>query len=225
MPKTKKKNQEPNLNVFFEFMEEVSANKNLSREKLLDILKESFLVSHQYKYGLHADLKVVIDSKEKDIYVLHNRKVAERSSVSNGEIGIEEARKKKADVQLDDIIEERYEPLSFSRSMATKIRQTLVQRLRELEKEVIYDEFKEKEGDLINGYFLRWRDREIVYIDIGRTEAILPRREQIPEERFRPGDRVKALIKTVELRREKTREPGPYIILSRASPYFVQNTF
>ncbi len=116
-------------------------------------------------------------------------------------------------------------PFQFSRIGATNVRQILLQRLKELEREIIYNEFKEKEGDLINGYFLRWRDRDLMYIDLGRAEGILPRKEQIPGEKFRPGDRVKAIIKSVELRREKSREPGPFIVLSRASGEFVQKLF
>jgi N utilization substance protein A len=101
----------------------------------------------------------------------------------------------------------------------------LLQRLKELEKEIIYNEFIKKEGDIINGYFLRWRDRDIMYVDLGRAEGILPRREQIPGERFRNGDRVKALVKSVELKRERSREPGPFITLSRAAPEFVRKLF
>ena len=78
---------------------------------------------------------------------------------------------------------------------------------------------------MITGQFLRWRDREVVYVDLGRAEGVLPRREQIPRERFHPGDRIKAVVKSVELRREKSRDPGPYILLSRAAPEFVRRLF
>ncbi len=224
MAKLKKKS-DPDIKAFFTFIEDLSTERKLSREKIIELIRGSFLTSYQKKYGIHADLKVLINPEAEEIAVLHRRMVAEKSSSSDGQIGIEEARTIRPDVQIGDFIEERYDPLGFSRVVATNIRQTLMQRLREMEREIIYDNFKDKEGELINGYFLRWRDREVVYVDIGRTEGVLPRREQIPGERFRPGDRVKALIKTVELRRERTREPGPFILLSRASPAFVRKLF
>ena len=224
MAKGKKKNS-PDTKAFFDFIQEISEEKKLDRDKVLSLLKDSFLSSYQRKYGLHADLKVILDPESREVAVVHRRKVAQKSSQSDGQISLEEARKLKPEVQLGEVIEERHNPLNFSRALANNTRHFLLQRLRDLEREIIYNEFRNKEGELINGYFLRWRDREVVYVDIGRTEGVLPRREQIPGERFRSGDRVKALIKSVELRRERAREPGPFILLSRASPDFVRKLF
>ena len=210
---------------FFKFVQEISTEKKLSQEKVMNILRDSFLLSYQKEYGLHANLDVDINTEKQEVIIIHKRKVAEKSSSSDGQIALAEAQKQKTDAKLGDVIEERYNPLETSRSLATNIRHVLLQSLRNLESELIFSEFKDKRGELINGYFLRWRDREVVYVDIGRTEGVLPRREQIPGERFRPGDRVKTIIKSVELRREKTREPGPFILLSRSSPEFVKKLF
>ncbi len=226
MAKTKKsKAKGPDLKAFFDFVQDISTEKNLSREKVLEIIKSSFLSSYQKKYGLQADLKVIVNPDAYEIAVIRRLTVAETVTNPDAQLNLEDACKIKADAQLGDVLEEQDNPFEFSRVLATNIRQILMQRLHELEREIIYNEFKSKEGELINGYFLRWRDRELVYVDMGRTEGILPRREQIPGERFRAGDRVKALIKSVELKREKSREPGPFIILSRASPDFVRKLF
>ena len=224
MAKSKKK-QGPDAKAFFDFIQEISVEKKLEQAKVMSLLKDSFLSSYQRKYGLHADLEVILNPEKHEVAVIHKRAVAQKSSQSDGQIALTEARKTKPEAQLGDIIEERHNPLDFSRAMANNTRHFLMQRLRDLEREIIYSEFREKEGELINGYFLRWRDREVVYVDIGRTEGVLPRREQIPGERFRSGDRVKALIKSVELRKERSREPGPFILLSRASPDFVRKLF
>ena len=224
MAKSKKK-QGPDTKAFFDFIQEVSIEKKLEQDKVIALLRDSFLSSYQKKYGLHADLKVILEPEKHEVAVVHRRLVAQKSSKSDGQIALDEARKIRPDAQIGDFIEERHNPLDFSRAMASNTRHFLMQRLRDLEREIIYNEFRNKEGELINGYFLRWRDREVVYVDIGRTEGVLPRREQIPGERFRSGDRVKALIKSVELRRERSREPGPFILLSRASPDFVRKLF
>ena len=224
MAKTKKKDS-PDIKAFFDFVQEISVEKKLEQDKVMSLLKDSFLSAYQKKYGLHADLKVILEPENHEVAIIHKRMVAQKSSQSDGQISLEEARKIKAETQIGDVIEERHNPLNFSRALANNIRHFLLQRLRDLEREIIYNEFRGKEGELINGYFLRWRDREVVYVDIGRTEGVLPRREQIPGERFRSGDRVKALIKSVELRRERSREPGPFILLSRASPDFVRKLF
>ena len=224
MAKTKKKSG-PNVHEFFEFIREVSVEKKLSFEDMLEMVEESFLAAYQRKFSMYADLKVIINPETEEMAVIHKRKVVEKVRIPGTEISVSDAQKIQSDAQLDQMVEERYNPLTFSRAVANNICYLLMQRLRNVERQVIYDEFKSKVGDLINGYFLRWRDREVVYVDMGRTEGILPRREQIPGERFRPGDRVKALIKSVELGRERLNEPGPVIILSRSSPDFVRKLF
>ncbi len=220
-----RKKKSADVKAFFEFLQELALEKQLSIEKLLEVVKASFLIPFQKKYGLGVDLKVVLDSSKKEVEIIHRRLVAEKVLPGENKISFEEAIKKNPEIKIGEIFEESYDPFEFSRVHATNIRQVLIQKLGDLEREVIYAEYKDKVGDLINGYFLRWRDREIVYVDLGRTEGILPRREQIPGERFRSGDRVKALIKSIELKRERSRETGPFIILSRAAPEFVRKLF
>ncbi|MCB1324879.1 MAG: transcription termination/antitermination protein NusA [Spirochaetales bacterium] len=223
---TKQKTKEgPDLRAFFDYIEDISREKGLDHDEVLEVVSSSLLTAYQKKHGLEADLEVHMDQAAPELFVTHRQHVVEEVTNADRELTVEQARKIKADAKVGDVLEERENPFEFSRIGATNVRQILLQRLKELEREIIYNEFKKKEGELINGYFLRWRDRDVIYVDLGRAEGILPRREQIPGERFRTGDRVKAIIKMVELRREKSREPGPFITLSRATPEFVRRLF
>ncbi len=215
----------PDLKAFFDFILDISREKGLSKEKVTEVVEGSFISAYQKRYGMDADLSLFMDEQKPELFILRRRKVVENVEWPDREINLEQARREKPDVQIGDVLEDRDNPFEFSRIGATNVRQLLMQRLRELEREIIYDHFKGREGELVHGFFLRWRDHEVMYVDLGRTEGILPRREQIPGERFRSGDQVKAVIKSVELRREKSREPGPFITLSRGSPQFVQRLF
>lgn len=236
--KAKQKDTGPDLKAFFDYIQDISTEKGLSLEEVTEVVTGSFVTAYQKKYGTEADLEVMLDAEKPEILVVYRRKIVETVEDEFLEITLEDANKEAAahqqetgstdplpELSADGVFEIRENPFEFSRIGATNVRQILLQRLKELEREIIYNEFIEKEGDIINGFFLRWRDRDVMYVDLGRAEGILPRREQIPGERFRAGDRVKAIIKNVELRREKSREPGPFITLSRAGPEFVKKLF
>jgi len=221
----KKTTQEPDIKAFFDLLAEISAEKGLSRDEVVEVFKGSLITAYQKKYGMDANLEVILDREKPEISVICRRKVMAPVLNPAQEISLEEARKIQPEIQDGEVLEVKESPFEFSRIGATNVRQILLQRLKELEREILYNEFKAKESELVNGYFLRWRDKDLMYIDLGKLEGVMPRREQIPNEKFRPGDRVKAVIKLVELRREKTREPGPFITLSRASGDFVKKLF
>jgi N utilization substance protein A len=221
----KKNTHEPDLKAFFDYLNEVSTEKGLSRDEVVETFKGSLITAYQRKYGVDANLEVIMDRETPEIAVICRRKVLDPVLNPAQEISTAEAQKIQPGIKEGEVLEVRENPFEFSRIGATNVRQILLQRLKELEREILYNDFKAREGDLVNGYFLRWRDKDLMYIDLGKLEGVMPRREQIPNEKFRPGDRVKAVIKLVELRREKSREPGPFVTLSRASGDFVKKLF
>lgn len=226
MAKSKSKQQTgPDLRGFFDSIGGIAAEKGLTREEILEIFSGSLVTAYQKKYGPDARLEVILDDQKPEIAVLATMKVVENVEDPSFEITLKQARVTNPDAETGQEIVIREEPFSSSRIGATNVRHIFLQRLKEQEREIIYNEFKEKEGELINGYFLRWKDRSDIYVDLGRAEGILPRREQIPGDRFHSSDRVKALIKEVKLRDERRRDPGPVILLSRASPDFVRRLF
>ncbi len=215
----------PDLKAFFDYINDVSTEKGLSRDEVLEVVRSSLITAYQKKYGQDAVLEVILDRETPEIAVVWKRNILENVMQPFLEITLDEARQIDPDSEIGGVVSIKENPFEFSRIGATNVRQILMQRLKELEREIVYNEYKTREGELINGYFLRWRDRDMMYVDLGKAEGMLPRREQIPNEKFRPGDRVKAIIKSVELRREKSREPGPFITLSRASGAFVKKLF
>ncbi len=222
---TKSKTAGPDLRAFFDFIQDISNEKGLNREEVLEVVRSSLITAYQKKYGMEARVAVVLDREKPEVSVICTFDVVDPVETPDYQISLEEAQKIQSGIALGETLEVKENPFEFSRIGATNVRQILMQRLKELEREIVYNEFKSKEGELINGFFLRWRDRDMMYVDLGRAEGVLPRREQIPGEKFRPGDRVKAIVKNVELRREKSREPGPFITLSRASGSFVKKLF
>ena len=215
----------PDLKAFFDYLQEISTEKGLGRDEVVEVVRGSLITAYQKKYGQEADIEVIMDRETPEISVICRSIVVENVEDPSREISLEDARKIKVDIQIGETLEQKENPFEFSRIGATNVRQILMQRLKELEREIVYNEFKTREGELVNGHFLRWRDRDLMYIDLGKVEGLLPRKEQVPGEKFRTGDRVKAVIKSVELKREKSREPGPFVILSRASGTFVQRLF
>lgn len=215
----------PDLKAFFDYIEAISTEKGLGRDEVTEVMRGSLITAYQKKYGPTALLEVILDKDKPEISVIYKREVVEKVEDPELEIAQSEVKEAGEEKEVGEFYEIKEYPFDFSRIGATNVRQILLQRLKELERELIYNEFKGKEGELINGYFLRWRDRDMMYVDLGKAEGILSRRDQIPNEKFRPGSRVKAMIKNVELRREKSREPGPFITLSRSSGQFVKKLF
>ncbi len=211
--------------IFFDTLGEVAAEKGLSLDEVTEVLKSSIITAYQKQYGTDARLSVVLDKDTPEIAVICRLDVAETVEEPSQQISLSDAKKTHPDAVPGETIEIKEDPFGFSRIGATNVKQIFLQRLKEMEREIIYNEFKAKEGDLINGFFLRWRDRDLMYIDLGKAEGVMPRKEQIPGEKFRTGDRVKAVIQNVDLRREKSRDPGPVITLSRASGDFVKKLF
>ena len=221
----KNKIEQPDIKAFCLFLEEICRQKSLKMEEIEESVKYSLITAYEKKYGLDIKVRIILNALERQLEIHRFYKVVTEVENKDLEKSLEQAREINPDVKIGEEVETIENPFEISRMSAANIRQNFMQKLRELERNIIYNEFKAKEGQLINGYFLRWRDKDTMYIDLGKKEAILPRREQIPGERFRATDRVKALIKSVELRNENTNDPGPFIIVSRSSPDFVKALF
>ena len=120
---------------------------------------------------------------------------------------------------LGDVVEERIENAAFGRIAAQTAKQVIIQKVREAEREGVYNEFKDRLGEVVNGIVRRYERGDLI-VDLGRAEALLPQREQIPRENYRQGDRVRAIISEVKLSTK-----GPQVILSRTHPGLVASLF
>ncbi|HNW27784.1 MAG TPA: transcription termination factor NusA [Spirochaetota bacterium] len=205
---------------FFEALHEIATDKGIPREYIEQIVESAMLSAFKKQYGMIDNVKVVFDRDKNSVKIVSKKMVVKTPRNRAEEISFSEAVKIAPDAQLGDDVEVEEDPLeSFGRIAAQTAKQVIIQKIKEAEKNIIYGEFVDKEGELING-FLQRKTKDAIYIDLGRTEGILPLREQNPLEHYKVGDRVKALILAVQ-----KNSKGPSIILSRTHPAFIEKLF
>ncbi len=207
---------------FFDALQSVVSEKGITREHIEDIVKTAIECAYRKQFGTTDDMKVVFDRSSNSMKIVTKKMVVRRPDESGRQIGFEEAVKKDKDIQLGDDVEVEEDPFKvFSRIASQTAKQVMMQKIKELKKNIIFDDFKEKEGDLINGYMQR-QVKKTIFVDIGygEVEGVIPQREQSSREHFKTGDRIKAMVWTVE----KTNR-GPNIVLTRARPEFVAKLF
>jgi transcription termination/antitermination protein NusA len=206
-----------------------SREKGLSKDIVLNILKESLVYAYLKELGLdteelpNLDYEVEFGPKN-NVIILLPKKVVETES-NFFEISIKNAKEIQEEIEIGSIIHVKEKSVDLSRIFSNQAKQMVFQRLKDLEREILYKEFKSKEGELTHGYFQRWINKEIMCIDLGKVEGIMPKREQTPGEKYKSGDRLKAIISRVEMRKDRFNETGLSITLSRASSDFVKKLF
>ncbi|EMO30121.1 transcription termination factor NusA [Leptospira interrogans serovar Bataviae str. HAI135] len=168
-----------------------------------------------------SPVTVEFASGKDSVVIAIAKKVVSGNPSSALEISLEDAKAVDVSAEIGSVISFREKPVELSRIISSQAKQMVFQRLKDMEKELLYNEYKAKEGELTHGYFQRWK-KDAMSIDLGKVEGIMPRREQNPGEKYHSGDRLKAIIQRVELR---PREPIPVITLSRASADFVRKLF
>lgn len=204
-------------------------DKALDKESVMNIIQESLVTAYRKKLGIEQEQESVIHiefSSEKtgDVYITVEKSIVDSLDEENPnplEISLEEARAIEPEAEVGGRVLVKEKPMDLSRIISSQAKQMVFQRLRDMEKDNLFQEYKAKEGELTHGYFQRWK-RDIMLIDLGKIEGIMPRREQNPGEKYRQGDRMKAIIQRVEIR---PKEPIPVITLSRASGDFVKKLF
>jgi len=193
--------------------------KGIKREVLLEAVQNALLSASKKAIGPARDLRIDIDGKTGKIRALANLIVVETVTNQHDEISLAKARTIKPDVQVGESIEVEVTPKDFGRIAAQTAKQAMMQRIRQAEKEMIYDEFKDRAGEIVSGTVRRF-ERSDVIIDLGRFEAVMPARERVQTEDYNVGDRIRAYVVAVE-----NGPRGPEIILSRSHPNFVRRLF
>jgi len=186
---------------------------------LLDALSTALLTAAKKSVGPARDLRVTIDPRTGEITALANLIVVEHVQNVHDEILLVRAKKIKPDANVGDVIEVEVTPEGFGRIAAQTARQAIMQRIRQIEKEMIFDEFKDRAGEIVSGTVRRF-DRSDVIVDLGKFEAIMPMRERVATEDYNIGDRIRAYVVAVE-----NSNRGPEIIISRSHPNFVRRLF
>jgi transcription termination factor NusA len=204
---------------FIEAIGEIAKEKGIGEEVLLDALEAALASAYKKNFGSAQNVKTTINRKTGDVHVYAQKAVVDEVNDGLLEINIDDAKKIDRNYNLGDVIDIEVTPRTFGRIAAQTAKQVVVQKIREAERGIIYEEFASKENDLITGTVQR-KDKQNVYIDLGKTEAVLGPNEQMPGEEYNFGDRLKLYIVEV-----KKTSKGPQIVVSRTHPGLVKRLF
>lgn len=204
---------------FIGALNELERERGIDKDTLLQAVEAALVSAYRKHFGTGGNIEVRIDRETGDITVVARKRVVEEIQDEATDITLEEARRFDPAARVGDEILLEATPRDFGRIAAQTAKQVVVQRIREAERESIFEEFAAREGDIITGIVRRVVGRQ-VFIDLGRTEAILMPSEQMPGERHRPGERIKTYIVEV-----KKTTKGPQIVLSRSHPGLVKRLF
>ena len=208
------------MNVdFLEALHDLEKEKGISVEILLDAIEAALLSAYKRNFGSLQNARVIIDRDTGEFKVFSQHSVVEEVTDSRQEISLEDAKSIDPRYQLGDVVENEVTPKNFGRIAAQTAKQVVVQRIREAERNIIYEEFANREEDIVNGVIQRVEQKN-VFIELGKTEAILAPSEQMPGEEYRHGSRIKAYIVEV-----KKTNKAPQIIVSRTHPCLLKRLF
>ena len=200
-------------------IDQVVKDKGIDRAVLVEALEAAVLSAANKKYRNTRDLEAHFNHEIGEVEVFEFVTVVEEVENSYQEIDLGEAQEIDPDVEVGDSLGMKMDASSFSRIAAQTAKQVIIQKVREAEREGVFNEFKDRLGELVNGIVRRYERGDLI-IDLGRTEALLPHREQVPRENYRQGDRVRAYISDVRMATK-----GPQIILSRTHPALLIELF
>jgi N utilization substance protein A len=207
------------ISSFADFAKE----KNIDRPTMIKILEDVFRTMIRKKYERDDNFDVIINPENGDLEMWRTREIVDDDSEDiwdHDKIPLAEARKIEPDFEVGEEVAESIKLEDFGRRIVQTARQTLIQKVKDLEKELLYEKYKDQVGDLITAEVYQILGREIICVDREGNELSLPRGEQIPKDRFRKGESLKAVIHKVEM-----LNGTPKIILSRTSPVFLERLF
>lgn len=196
--------------------------KDIDRPTLMNILETVFRNMIIKKYGSDDNFDIIINIDKGDLEVWRNREIVEDDDVEdeNSQIAYSDAIKIEPDFEVGEEVSEAVKMLDFGRRAVLALRQNLISKVLELEKDNIFKNYKERVGDIITGEVYQVWKRELLVLDDEGNELLLPKTEQIPNDYFKKGDSLRAVVSAVEMRNNK-----PIITLSRTSPVFLERLF
>lgn len=204
---------------FLDALTELEREKNISKEDIITAIEDAVELAYKKNYGNYPNVRVSVDREDGEVLVLMSKEVVEDVEDDMMEVSLEEARSYDSRYELGDIIEYQVDPKDFGRIAAQTAKQVVVQRIREAERRNSYDEFVNKQGEIITAKIERINNGTM-FLSVGNSEGILPLSEQVKSESFNVGDRIKVYVIDV-----KKATKGPQIFLSRSHPGLVRSLF
>lgn len=200
-------------------LDEITKEKGISKDIIFDALEAALVSSYKKNYGNSQNAIVKIDRDNGDIEVFAEAEIVETVEDEQNQISLENAREYDSKYEIGDIYLRKITPSKFGRIAAQTAKQVVIQRIKDAERDVIYSNYVDRENELITGQIQRI-NRNIIYFDLGQTEAILPPSEQIEGVNYNQGDRLKLYVLEV-----KKTTKGPQIVLSRSHPSLIKRLF
>jgi N utilization substance protein A len=209
--------------VLIDSFADFASSKSIDRPTMISVLEEVFRTMIRKKYGTDDNFDVIINPENGDLEMWRTREIVDDDSEDiwdYDKIPLTEARKIQSDFEVGEEVAEEVKLIDFGRRLVQTARQTLIQKIKDLEKEMLYEKYKDQVGELITGEVYQTLRNELIVLDSEGNELSLPRTEQISKDRFRKGDSLKAVIHKVEM-----NNGTPRITLSRTSSVFLERLF
>jgi len=200
-------------------IDQVAKDKGIDRMVIIGALEEALKQAARRKYGQEKEIEAQYNEELEEIELFEFRTVVDEITDPETQIVLAEARRFDPECEVGDEIGVKIDASEFGRIVAQTAKQVIIQRVRDAERDIVYDEYKDRTGEVVNGIVRRFEKGSII-VDLGRAEAVLPVKEQVPRENYRPGDRIRAYVIEVN---KATK--GPQIVLSRACREMLMKLF
>lgn len=200
-------------------LDALEAEKGISKEIVIEALEAALVSAYKRHYGQAQNVEVEFDGKKGNIHVYAVKEVTEEVFDSQLEVSLKEAMEVNKAYEMGDKIRFEVTPKDFGRIAAQTAKQVILQRVREAERNIIYNEFSAYENDIMQGIVER-QDRRYIYVNLGKIEAVLSKQDQMPNEFYQPHDRIKVYVSKVE-----NTSKGPQVFVSRSHPDLLKRLF
>ena len=198
-------------------LEELEKEKGIKKEELLESIRTALITAYKRNFDALENVDVKMDEQTGATHVYAIKEVMERANDDALEISLEDARKINKELNLGDSVEVEIVPRDFGRIAAQTAKQVIIQKLRETERNMIFNEYNERKGEIVTG-LVQKADNHIVVLDLGKLEGIMLSKDQIPTEHYKVNDKIKAYVVDVE----RGEKGAPQAIVSRTHPDFVR---
>lgn len=200
-------------------IDQVGKDKGIDKKILVDALEQALLAAARKKYGPKQEIEAKYNDEVGEVELFQFKTVVKNVKNPHAEIALEDAKDLDSEVEVGDSLGTKIDIGEFGRIAAQTAKQVIIQRVKDAERENIFEDFKDRKGEVISGTVQRF-ERGSIVVNLGRAEAVIPQQELVPREVFKPGDRIRAYVLDVR----KTPK-GPQIILSRSTPNFLAKLF
>ena len=200
-------------------IEQIAKDKGIAREVIVGAVEEAMRQAARRKFGIEREMEARFNDESGEVELFEFRTVVAEVVDPDTQVELGQAQQLDAEVEVGDEIGVKIDASSFGRILAQTAKQVIIQRVRDAERAIIYEEYKDRQGEIANGIVRRFEKGALI-VDLGRAEAVVPAKEQVPRENYRTGDRIRAFVTEVN-----QSSKGPQIILSRACTPLLNKLF